>query len=115
MRAILSLLLTLVAFGAVEAKRPTAPVHRVMSCNIRITGLPADEVEGRRWDDRKAYMIDVIRHQKPDVVMMQEVIYDSYAYCREQLKEYVCFGFEGPEMVGGTLRKVSPLALLLMI
>jgi cysteine desulfurase/selenocysteine lyase len=45
MRAIFALLLTLVAFGAVEAKRPSAPVHRVMSCNIRITGLPADEVE----------------------------------------------------------------------
>ncbi|MBQ2993616.1 MAG: endonuclease/exonuclease/phosphatase family protein [Alistipes sp.] len=98
MRAILTLILSLVAFGAVEAKRPTASVHRVMSCNIRITGLPADEVDGRRWDDRKEYMIEVIRRQRPDVVMMQEVIYDSYAYCRKQLKEYVAFGFEGPEM-----------------
>ena len=69
-----------------------------MSANIRITGLAEDEVDGRRWDDRKDYMIDVIRSYKPDVVMMQEVIYDSYAYCKKELKEYFAFGFEGPEM-----------------
>ena len=61
----------LIALGAVEAKSPTAPVHRIMSANIRITGLAADEVDGRRWDDRKEYMIEVIRRHKPDVVMMQ--------------------------------------------
>ena len=69
-----------------------------MSANIRITGLAEDEVDGRRWDDRKDYMIEVIRSYKPDVVMMQEVIYDSYAYCKKELKEYFAFGFEGPEM-----------------
>ena len=92
------ILLSLMLTGVVEARKPHNPVHRVMSCNIRITGLPADEIDGRRWDERKKYMIEVIRKQKPDVVMMKEVIYDSYAYCKEQLKEYVAFGFEGPEM-----------------
>lgn len=88
----------LIALGAVEAKRPTAPVHRIMSANIRITGLAADDVDGRRWDDRKEYLIEVIRNHRPDVVMMQEVIYDSYEYCRKNLKDYIAFGFEGPEM-----------------
>ena len=96
MKRFLILILTLVTFGATEAKNP--PVHRVMSANIRITGLDADKNTIHEWDNRKEFMIDVIRSHKPDVIMMQEVIYDSYAYCRKQLKEYVCFGFEGPEM-----------------
>lgn len=98
MKSLLTILLTVMTLGVVGAKTPTAPVHRIMSANIRITGLPADEVDGRRWDDRKEYMIEVIRRQKPDVVMMQEVIYDSYEYCRKMLKGYIAFGFEGPEM-----------------
>ena len=73
-------------------------LHRVMTCNIRITGLPADERDGVRWDDRKEVMIDCIRRYDPDIIMMQEVIYDSYAYCREQFADYFPFGFEGPEM-----------------
>ena len=96
MKKILLLILTLVTFGATEAKNP--PVHRVMSANIRITGLEADNVANRHWDDRKEYMVDVIRSYKPDVVMMQEVIYDSYNYCKKELKGYFAFGFEGPEM-----------------
>lgn len=96
MKKILLLILTLITFGATEAKNP--PVHRVMSANIRITGLEADNVANRHWDDRKEYMVDVIRSYKPDVVMMQEVIYDSYNYCKKELKGYFAFGFEGPEM-----------------
>jgi endonuclease/exonuclease/phosphatase family metal-dependent hydrolase len=69
-----------------------------MSANIRITGLDADKNTIHEWDNRKEFMIDVIRSHKPDVIMMQEVIYDSYDYCRKCLKEYFAFGFEGPEM-----------------
>lgn len=96
MKRALFLILTLVTFGAMEAKNP--PVHRVMSANIRVTGLDADKNTIHEWDNRKDYMIDVIRSYKPDVVMMQEVIYDSYNYCKSKLKEYYAFGFEGPEM-----------------
>ena len=98
MKRALIFLLSVAIAGICTAKQPQLPEHRVMSANIRITGLAEDEVDGRRWDDRKDYMIDVIRSYKPDVVMMQEVIYDSYAYCKKELKEYFAFGFEGPEM-----------------
>lgn len=98
MRKIIVLLLLLVlGFGA-EAKKPQNHIHRVMSANIRITGLDADKNTPNEWNNRKEYMIDVIRSYKPDVIMMQEVIYDSYAYCKKELKEYFAFGFEGPEM-----------------
>lgn len=69
-----------------------------MSCNIRITGLPADEVEGRRWDDRKDVCLKVIKSRKPDIICMQEVIYESYDYMKKKLSGYIAFGFEGPEM-----------------
>lgn len=69
-----------------------------MSCNIRITGLPADEVEGRRWDDRKDVCLKVIKSRKPDIICMQEVIYESYDYMKKKLSGYTAFGFEGPEM-----------------
>ena len=72
--------------------------HRVMSANIRITGLEQDAGTVNEWNNRKEYMIEVIRSYNPDVIMMQEVIYDSYAYCKQQLSDYFAFGFEGPEM-----------------
>ena len=72
--------------------------HNLMSCNIRITGLEADEVDGRRWDDRKDVCLKVIKSRKPDIICMQEVIYESYAYMKKKLSGYIAFGFEGPEM-----------------
>ena len=72
--------------------------HNVMSCNIRISGLPADEVDGRRWDDRKDVCLKVIKSRKPDIICMQEVIYESYEYMKKKLSGYIAFGFEGPEM-----------------
>lgn len=98
MRKIVLLLFSLCFVGISGAKQPQSPIHRVMSANIRITGLDADANTPNEWNNRKEYMIDVIRSQKPDVVMMQEVIYDSYNYCKSELKEYFAFGFEGPEM-----------------
>ncbi|MBQ6583717.1 MAG: endonuclease/exonuclease/phosphatase family protein [Alistipes sp.] len=98
MKKILLFIISIALFGVAEAKKPATPIHRVMSANIRITGLADDANTPNEWDNRKEYMIDVIRSYKPDVVMMQEVIYDSYAYCKKELKEYFAFGFEGPEM-----------------
>ena len=72
--------------------------HNLMTCNIRITGLEADEVDGRRWDDRKDVCLKVIKSRKPDIICMQEVIYESYAYMKKKLGGYIAFGFEGPEM-----------------
>lgn len=35
---------------------------------------------------------------RPDVICMQEVIYDSYNYFKEKFSDYVAYGFAGPEM-----------------
>ena len=86
-------------FGALFCIAASAQAtHNVMSCNIRITGLEADEVDGRRWDDRKDVCLKVIKSRKPDIICMQEVIYESYDYMKKKLTGYIPFGFEGPEM-----------------
>ena len=73
--------------------------HRVMTCNIRITGLEADAGKpGRPWEERRDLCADVIRSYNPDIICMQEVIYDSYDYMKSRFKDYFVFGFSGPEM-----------------
>ena len=94
MKKFLIIALSLLSWNFASAQS----THNVMSCNIRITGLPADEVDGRRWDDRKDICLKVIKSRKPDIICMQEVIYESYDYMRKKLKGYIAFGFEGPEM-----------------
>ena len=49
MKKLLIIALSILSWSFASAQA----THSVMSCNIRITGLPADEVDGRRWDDRK--------------------------------------------------------------
>lgn len=73
--------------------------HRIMTCNIRITGLTEDTKKpGCTWEERREVCRDVILAQKPDIICMQEVIYDSNEYMKKELKGYTSFGFSGPEM-----------------
>ena len=94
-RFFLAALLLTAVLPVFAAKKTT---HTVMTANIRVTGLEADDQPGLRWDDRKAICRDVILSRKPDIICMQEVIYDSYEYFKKELKGYTGFGFEGPEM-----------------
>ena len=98
MKKIFAILLAATLVCSCATKSSDSTLHRVMSANIRITGLEADARTVNEWDSRKEYMIEVIRSYTPDIIMMQEVIYDSYTYCKEQLSDYFAFGFEGPEM-----------------
>lgn len=84
----------------VSASKPdTRHIHRVMTCNIRIAGLPDDDsIPGRKWEDRRDVMLKVILSRKPDIVCTQEVIYKSYAYMKAKMKGYQSYGFAGPEM-----------------
>ena len=92
-----ALVLLLVPSSAIGAKDRN--VHRVMTCNIRVTGLEADEGwPGRPWDERKDVCLEVIRSYAPDIICMQEVVYDSDAFMEKNLKGYFAFGFSGPEM-----------------
>lgn len=102
MKYILSAALALTMTVAATAKIVRAPqekgTHRVLTCNIRITGLSEDENTPGQWENRKEVCRDVILSQKPDIICMQEVIYESYAYMKKELKGYTSFGFTGPEM-----------------
>jgi endonuclease/exonuclease/phosphatase len=71
---------------------------RVITCNVRVTGLPEDEVPGRKWEERRTACVGMIRAQNPDIICSQEVMYDSYEYMKEQFSDYFAFGFAGPEM-----------------
>lgn len=93
---LLAALLSTVSAGA---KRP-AGNYRIMTCNIRITGLEEDAPYPERvWENRRDLCIKTIKKQDPDMFCLQEVIYDSYSWFRKKFgKDYYCFGFEGPEM-----------------
>lgn len=82
------------------AARPASgqPATRVMTCNVRITGLPEDETAGRPLGGPPRRLPEAIRMYRPDVICMQEVIYDSYNYFKEKFSDYVAYGFAGPEM-----------------
>ena len=73
--------------------------YRVMSCNVRITGLEDDApFPERRWENRRDLCVNTILKRKPDFFCMQEVIYDSYEYFKQKCKGYTSYGFAGPEM-----------------
>ncbi|MCR5003715.1 MAG: endonuclease/exonuclease/phosphatase family protein [Bacteroidales bacterium] len=87
----------LLAFGtSCIAGKPNS--HKVMTCNVRVANIPEDDVDGKRWDDRKDYCLKTILKRNPDIICMQEVIYDSEEFFEEKLKNYYSFGFDGPEM-----------------
>ena len=98
MKKLFLIISALAMVASCQSVKSESTTHRVMSANIRITGLEPDAGTVNEWDNRKEYMIEVLRAYNPDIIMMQEVIYDSYAYCKEQLNDYFAFGFEGPEM-----------------
>lgn len=72
--------------------------HRVMSCNVRVSSLAQDDAIGQGWDTRKEVCLKVILAQRPDIVCMQEVIPQSYAYFAGKMKGYDSYGFAGPDM-----------------
>lgn len=93
----LALCLTVATYANVRGAEKPATT-RVMTCNVRVTGLPEDEQPGRKWESRRDVCREVIRSYKPDIICMQEVVYDSYDYFKQQFSDYVAFGFVGPEM-----------------
>ncbi len=62
---------------------------RVMSFNIRYS--TANDGEDH-WDKRKAFLVDVIRAEAPDVIGVQEALYPQLAYIMEALPEYAMVG-----------------------
>lgn len=72
---------------------------RIMTCNVRVTGLPSDtKYPERVWENRRDFCVKTIKSKHPDIFCLQETIYDSYEYFKKKFKGYHSFGFEGPEM-----------------
>lgn len=93
--AALSAALPIAGNAASKAPEP----HRVMTCNIRITGLEADAPYPERvWENRRDLCVKTILSRRPDIVCLQEVIYDSYDYLKQKMRGYDSYGFAGPEM-----------------
>ena len=55
-------------------------------------------IRDRVWENRRDLCVETILSRRPDIICLQEVIYDSYAYLKEKLRGYVPYGFAGPEM-----------------
>lgn len=88
--------LLIAAIAPASAKKEVT--HKIITANVRITGLPADDVDGIRWEDRRETCKKVILASKPDIICLQELIYDSWDYFKKEFKGYEGYGFEGPEM-----------------
>ena len=95
----LVLLLTVMTdWASISAAKPK-DAYRVMTCNIRITGLEADAPYPERvWENRRNLCVNTILKRKPDFFCLQEVIYDSYEYFKKRCSAYSSYGFVGPEM-----------------
>lgn len=72
-----------------QARAQTASPLRVMSFNIRYgTANDGDD----HWDRRKAFLVDVLRQESPDVIGLQEALHPQIAYIVEALPEYAMVG-----------------------
>lgn len=93
-RHLLSLIAAAVAAPAVargqQGPAPAAaPALKVMSFNIRYgTANDGDN----HWDRRKDFLVDVIRSEAPDVIGVQEALYDQLAYILKALPDYAMVG-----------------------
>lgn len=80
-----------------ESETGGDPVHRIMSCNIRVA-LPQDSLKGVGWDKRKDICIEIIKKQNADIICAQEVLKVQYEDISKALPNYFSFGFIGPDM-----------------
>ena len=69
----------------------------ILTCNIRVD-LPEDAAKGLGWADRREACLTVIKKQQADIIGFQEVLRGQFMDLKEQLSDYIAFGFDGPEM-----------------
>ncbi len=80
--------LTMVALFGLIIILPAQSVS-VMTFNIRLD-VPSDGVNA--WDNRKADMVNLLKHYNPDFVGMQEVLPNQLHYLDSELKHYAWVG-----------------------
>jgi endonuclease/exonuclease/phosphatase family metal-dependent hydrolase len=86
-----------VAAAAAAAAAQKRNTHRILSANIRVA-LPDDAKKGVGWNDRKDICLQIIRQKKPDIICLQEVLRVQNEDMKRAFRDFMSFGFEGPEM-----------------
>lgn len=67
------------------------PVAKLMSFNIRMSGMP--DVDGdNAWDKRKKAVVKMLKSEDPDVLGVQEMLPDQQKYLRGELSDYDMVG-----------------------
>jgi len=64
---------------------------KVMSYNIRYPATE-DYKSGNGWNDRKFGLIKLLHYHQPDIIGMQEVVYEQLVFLSENLNRYNWFG-----------------------
>jgi endonuclease/exonuclease/phosphatase family metal-dependent hydrolase len=64
---------------------------KVMSYNIRYPATE-DYKSGNGWNDRKFGLVKMLHYHQPDVIGMQEVVYEQLEFLSENLNRYNWFG-----------------------
>jgi len=75
-----------------------------MTFNIRYSGARDGDL---CWDNRKKYVVEVIKKYNPDIIGFQEVMVDQYEYLNSELSGYQNIGVE--RMKGKTLEQMQAL------
>lgn len=65
--------------------------YKVMSYNIRYPAIE-DYKSGNGWNDRKFVLVKMLRYHQPDIIGMQEVVYEQLEFLSENLNKYNWFG-----------------------
>ncbi len=77
------------ARSTLRAQSGTPDVLKAMSFNIRYGTAKDGE---NHWDARKAFLVDVLREERADVVGLQEALYSQIEYIVQALPEYAVVG-----------------------
>ncbi len=64
---------------------------KVMSYNIRYPATE-DYKSGNGWNDRKFGLVKMLHYHQPDIIGMQEVVYEQLEFLSENLNRYNWFG-----------------------
>lgn len=75
----------------VSAWAEKKPLVKLMSFNIRMSGMP--DVDGdNAWPNRKEAVVKMIAMENPDVMGVQEMLPDQQKYLRKELRDYSMVG-----------------------
>ena len=76
---------------------------QLMTYNVR---YDSPEDGKNKWDNRKQFVVELIKRQSPDVVGVQEPLYHQVVYLQQELQDY---SFVGEGRDGSTRGEFTPI------